>query len=183
VTECRNCMIVEHIHALLHASGLPRMLWGEAAHHVVWLMNRTLTKAVAGKTPYKAAFGIKPDLSQLREWGKKVWVRIEGGDKLGGRVREGRWLGIDERSNCCRVYWPDKQTVTTEHNVYFDKTQASAECLEGEDWDFVEPSPDSLTSVPSTSNNASHVSTSTTPPPTPAQQQTPPEQEVPARRI
>jgi len=92
------------------------MLWGEAACHVVWLMNHTLTKAVAGKTPYEAAFGKKLDLSQVHEWGEKVWVWIEGGDKLGGRVREGRWLGIDERSNGCRVYWPDKQMVTTECN-------------------------------------------------------------------
>jgi hypothetical protein len=82
-------MIFKHINALLHASGLLRMLWGEAVHHVLWLMNHTLMKAVAGKTPYKVAFGIKPDLSQLWEWGKKVWVWIEGGDKLGGWVREG----------------------------------------------------------------------------------------------
>jgi len=39
VTEHRNRMIVECIHALLHASGLPKFLWGEAARHVVWLMN------------------------------------------------------------------------------------------------------------------------------------------------
>ena len=58
--------------ALLHASGLLKMLWGEAARHVVWLMNCILTKAVAGKTPYEAAFGKKPDLSQVCEWGKKV---------------------------------------------------------------------------------------------------------------
>jgi len=89
VAECRNHMIVEHICALLHASGLLKMLWGEAACHVAWLMNHTLTKAVAGKTPYKAAFGKKLDLSQVHEWGKKVWVQIEGGDKLGGHVREG----------------------------------------------------------------------------------------------
>jgi len=94
-------MIVEHIHALLHASGLPKMLWGEAAHHVVWLMNCTLMKAVAGKIPYEAAFGKKPDLSQVWEWGEKVLVWIEGGDKLGGHVTEGQWLGIDERSNGC----------------------------------------------------------------------------------
>jgi hypothetical protein len=89
VAERRNRVIVEHIRALLHASGLPRFLWAEAARHVVWLMNRTSTKAVDGQTPYEAAFGKKPDLRDVREWGEKVWVRVEGGDKLGGRVREG----------------------------------------------------------------------------------------------
>jgi hypothetical protein len=50
----------------------------------------------------------------MREWGEKVWVRIEGGNKLGGHVREGRWLGLDERSKGIRVYWPDTKTVSIE---------------------------------------------------------------------
>jgi hypothetical protein len=49
-------------------------------------MNRTSTKAVTGQTPFEAAFGKKLDLREVQEWGKKVWVRVEGGNKLGGRV-------------------------------------------------------------------------------------------------
>ena len=142
VAERRNRTIVERIRALLHASGLPRTLWGEAARHVVWLMNRTSTKAVSGKTPYEAAFGKKPNLSDVREWGDKVWVRIEGGDKLGGRVREGKWMGVSDESKGVRVYWPDKKTVSTERNVYFDKTSSSVPRLEGEEWEFTETKPD-----------------------------------------
>ena len=84
-------------------------------------MNRTPTKAVCGKTPFEAAFGKKPDLSEVREWGEKVWMRIEGGDKLGGCVKEGRWMGISKESKGIRVYWPDKKTVSTERNVYYNK--------------------------------------------------------------
>jgi hypothetical protein len=87
IAERRNGTILERIRAVLHASGLSRNLWGEAAHHVVWLMNRTSTKAVEGMTPCEALFGKKPDLRNVREWGEKVWVRVEGaGDKLDGRV-------------------------------------------------------------------------------------------------
>jgi hypothetical protein len=114
VAERRNRTIVERIQALLHSSGLPKSLWGEAARHVVWLMNRTSTKAVDGMTPYEATFSKKPNLGEVREWGEKVWVRIEGGDKLGGRVREGRWLGVDEKSKGVRVYWPDSKMVSVE---------------------------------------------------------------------
>ena len=39
--------------------------------------------------PFEAAFGKKPDLKKVCEWGEKVYVRVEGGTKLGGRVREG----------------------------------------------------------------------------------------------
>lgn len=52
-------------------------------------MNHTLTKAVEGQTPYEAAFGKKLDLQDVCEWGEKVWVWIEGGDKLGGCMKEG----------------------------------------------------------------------------------------------
>ena len=50
-----------------------------------------------------------------------MWVRIEGGDKLGGHVKEGRWMGVSKESKGIRVYWPDKKTVSTERNVYYDK--------------------------------------------------------------
>jgi hypothetical protein len=60
-------------------------------------------KAVEGKTPYEAAFGKKPDLSGIRDWGEKVYVRTESWNKLGGRVQMGRWLGVDDESKGVRV--------------------------------------------------------------------------------
>ena len=45
-------------------------------------------------TLFEVAFGKEPDLRNVHEWGEKVYVRIEGGTKLGGRVQEGCWLGI-----------------------------------------------------------------------------------------
>ena len=84
-------------------------------------------------SPYEAAFGRKPNLKDVREWGGKVWVRIEGGDKLGGRVREGRWMGIDEQSKGVWIHWPDKMMVGVKRNVYYDKTNASVSRLEEEE--------------------------------------------------
>ena len=51
VAERHNCTIVEQICALLHLSRLPKNLWGEAARHIVWLINCMSTKAVDGMTP------------------------------------------------------------------------------------------------------------------------------------
>ena len=133
---------MEQICALLHASGLPKTLWGEAACHVVWLLNHTLTKAVDGKTPFEAAFGKKPNLRHVHEWGEKVWVHIKEGDKLGGRVKEGCWLGVADQSKGFRIYWPGKGMVTTEQNVYYNEACTSVDCLEGEDWEFIETTMD-----------------------------------------
>ena len=120
-------------------------------------------------TPYEATFGKKPDLREVREWGERVWVRVEGGNKLGKRVREGRWMGLDEQSKGIRIYWPDKRNVGVERNVYVDKTGASASRLEGEEWDgFVETNTDtpSIPKIPpniSTDLDNAHKSADPTP--------------------
>ena len=79
VAKHQNRTIGEWLRALLHVSSLPKFLWGEAAWHIVWLLNRTMTKAVEWMTLFEAAFGKKPDLRNICEWGERVYVRIEGG--------------------------------------------------------------------------------------------------------
>ncbi|GLB45851.1 putative reverse transcriptase (RNA-dependent DNA polymerase) [Lyophyllum shimeji] len=131
VVECRNRIIVERIRALLHFSSLPKSMWGEAARHVVWLLNRTSTKAIEGMTPYEAAFGEKPNLRTV----------------LGWVVKEGRWLGLDERSKG------------------FDETSASNGRLKGEDWELIYATID--TPPPAQNTKANPVHTTSTPAPAP----------------
>ena len=40
------------------------------------------------------------------------------------------------------MYWPDKKTILTERNIYFNKTQLSVSRLEGEELEFTETKPD-----------------------------------------
>ena len=44
---------------MLHASGLPKTLWGKALLHVVWVKNRSATQALDDKTPYEMLYGKK----------------------------------------------------------------------------------------------------------------------------
>ncbi|KAJ8585859.1 hypothetical protein M405DRAFT_709423, partial [Rhizopogon salebrosus TDB-379] len=74
---------------MLHESGLPRTLWGEAVRQAIWLKNHTPTKALDGGTPLEAATGKKLNLHAVWPWGSRIWVRIARGTKLGGRVTEG----------------------------------------------------------------------------------------------
>ena len=122
VAERLNRTLLEHTRAMLHASKLPRNLWGEAVTHAVWLKNRTPTKALPdGKTPYEALYGRKPDLSQLKEWGSRVWVHDSSGSKLDGRSNVGHWVGFDaETPGAHRIYWGHGR-VSVERNVKFDE--------------------------------------------------------------
>ena len=187
VAECHNRTIVECIWALLYVSGLLRTMWGEAACHVIWLMNHTRTKVVRGATLYEAAFGKKFDLSDVCEWGEKVWVHLEKGKKFGGRVKDGCWMGIlDELKGVC-VYWPDKKTVSTERNVYFSNMQSSVSHLKGEDLEFTKTKSDnppvSLHNPSVQSINSLIISPQTLPDITSKTDEDPPEPKIPTKCI
>ncbi|KAJ3489198.1 hypothetical protein NLJ89_g11551 [Agrocybe chaxingu] len=120
VAEALNRRLLEKVRAMLHESGLPRFLWGDAIMHAVWLKNRTSTRALDNMTPYEALTGKKPDLANLPEWGCKVWVHDAGNGKLEGRSKVGQWVGFDQDStHAHRIYFPEKRLVSIERNVKF----------------------------------------------------------------
>jgi hypothetical protein len=123
VAERLNRTIVERTWALLHASGLPKYLWGEAIMHATWLKNRTATHTLDNKTPYEMLFKDKPNLENLPVWGSHVKVHSMTGSKLDMRAIEGRWVGFDRDSNGHQVYLPDTRRVAIERSVTFDTAE------------------------------------------------------------
>lgn len=154
IAERLNRTLMEKVRALLHTSGLPHSLWGEALRHSTWLKNRTSTRALGGKTPWQALYHAPPNLAGLKRFGETVWVHDPTGSKLDVRAWEGRWLGFDVESHAHRVYCPAKATVAVERNVYF----GAAQQLEGEHIDV--PSSSDFRELPAASQ----------PPAAPAQQ-------------
>jgi hypothetical protein len=72
VAERLNHTLLEKVWAMLHASGLPKNLWGEAVMHAVYLKNRTSTRTLKNKTPFEMLTGKKPNIANLCEFGTKV---------------------------------------------------------------------------------------------------------------
>jgi len=50
---------------MMKAKGMPARFWGEAVTTAVFILNRTLTKALTGKTLFEAWYGRKPSVSVL----------------------------------------------------------------------------------------------------------------------
>ncbi len=120
VVESLNRRLVEHIHAILYRADLPKSLWGEAAHFIIWLKNRITTKPLGKVTPYQQLYGTKPNLSIVPEWGQRVWVHQSTGSKLDGRAAEGQWVGFDaESTHAHRIYWLDKGRISVERDIRF----------------------------------------------------------------
>jgi hypothetical protein len=99
---------------MLHASGLPKFLWGEAISHAIWLKNRSSTCSLDNKTPFEMLFKKKPDLANLPVRGCRVWVHDTSGSKLDMRAKDGCWMGFDHDSNGHQIYWEDTCRVGIE---------------------------------------------------------------------
>jgi hypothetical protein len=111
---------MERVRALLHHSGLPKTLWGEALHHATWLKNRSSTCILGIITPYERLNGHKLNMAGVPEWGQQVWVRNLKGNKLDARGLLARWVGFDKEStHAHRVYWPEKHSLSVERDVRF----------------------------------------------------------------
>jgi len=62
-----NRTLVELARTILAASKLPELLWELAMEHVAYVRNFAFTRTRPDMTPYQAWYGIKPDVSHLRE--------------------------------------------------------------------------------------------------------------------
>ena len=60
---------------LLEAS-LPGRFWADAVATAVYILNRSPTKALTGKTPFEAWFGRRPNLAHLRRFGCDAYLHV-----------------------------------------------------------------------------------------------------------
>ena len=102
-----------------------KKLWPEAVRCVVYVYNRTLTRAthkdVRDKTPYEIVTGNKPDLSNLRIFGTKVKV-LKPKAYRKSKVDSKTWDGLDVGYNpgdAYRVYIPELGHVLISKDVTF----------------------------------------------------------------
>lgn len=66
--------IVESARSMIHAKGLNENLWAEAVNLAVYLLNRSGTSTVKGKTPYELWYGKPASIENLRAFG--IYVHI-----------------------------------------------------------------------------------------------------------
>ena len=62
---------------MLLAQRIPKILWGTAALHAVYLRNRAFTRAISDRTPFECWHGKWPNVENLQEFGIPVSVLNE----------------------------------------------------------------------------------------------------------
>ena len=140
---------------MIIGTGLTHNLWAKANNHSVWIGARVPSHAMPElATPIKKAMGRKPDLKGLLEWGVPVWVKDLHAGKLDPQAKEGRFIGYDDESKGYCVYWPGKNKVSIECNIYVNKVAIITPgdvAFKGE-WEPVEKSGISNPAAPSQSS-------------------------------
>jgi len=93
---------------------------------VVFILNRTPTKALKGKTPFEAWHGHKPSLSFLRTFGYIGHVRKMKSilTKLEDRSTPMVFLGYAEGTKAYRLYDPHGDKELVSRDVVFDEKAA-----------------------------------------------------------
>jgi Reverse transcriptase (RNA-dependent DNA polymerase) len=69
LAENFNKVLFARVRCLLDHSGMDKVMWGEASHHAVHLLNITPSRSLGNITPHEAAYGVEPDVSKLRVFG------------------------------------------------------------------------------------------------------------------
>ena len=61
---------------MIEARDISYKIWAEAINFAAHIQNRSFQESVKGKTPYKAWFGHKPNVSNFRIFGSRAWAQI-----------------------------------------------------------------------------------------------------------
>jgi hypothetical protein len=122
VVERRNQTVVEMARALLKQWGMPAVFWGGAVVTAVYILNRSPTKALNGRTPYKAWHGRKLAVSHLRVFGCLAFGKELGHiGKLDDKSTLGVFISYAEGSKAYRILDPGTQRVRTTRDVVLDE--------------------------------------------------------------
>ena len=82
VAERLNRTLMEAVCCMLVDSGLRHCFWAEALFTASYLINRSPTKALSGKTAFEAWFGKKPNVKHLRVFGCAAYPHVPRDERL-----------------------------------------------------------------------------------------------------
>ncbi|KAG7537940.1 Reverse transcriptase RNA-dependent DNA polymerase [Arabidopsis suecica] len=107
--------------AIMFEGHLPIEFWGECALAAAYLINRTPSVIIHGKTPYEVLYGEKPSYDHLRVIGCVCYIHNQDhkGDKFASRSRKCVFVGYPHGKKGWRVFDLEKGTFCVSRDVIF----------------------------------------------------------------
>ena len=76
VSERRIHTIIKWVRTMLLEARLPEHFWADAVATEVYILTRSPTKTLTGKTPFKAWFGRRPNLAHFLCFGCDAYLHV-----------------------------------------------------------------------------------------------------------
>lgn len=113
--------IVELARSVLQAKGLHKILWAEAVHHVVYVLNRTGYSSIKNKSPFELLFNKSCKITHLKVFGSEVFSHIpkQIRKKWDAKSKKGIFVGFDDNVKGCRVYFEKENKIEIFRDVIF----------------------------------------------------------------
>jgi hypothetical protein len=123
VSERMNRTLVETVRSMLADSRLPHRFWAEALSTAAYLINRSPTKTLDGKTPFQAWYGKKPNVNHLRVFGCSAYIHVpkDKRKKLDPKAKKCIFLGYGTSRKGYRLYNWKTSGIIHSRDVVFNK--------------------------------------------------------------
>lgn len=122
--ERKHRHILNVARALRFQGNLPIELWGECVLNAAYLINRTPSHVLKGKTPFEVLHSKPPSFKHLRVFGCLAYAHNldHKGDKFESRSRRCVFVGYLYGKKGWRLYDLDRQIFFTSRDVVFCET-------------------------------------------------------------
>ena len=123
VVERKNRSLKEMTTCMLESKKLTENLWAEAMHDTAYIYNRVPNSLMKGNTPFKAYFGHKPDVLNLRVFGSTAWAQISLDKRraLQPQSIECMFIGYPDESKGFNLLDIKTKHIILERSIKFDE--------------------------------------------------------------
>ncbi|KAK8523031.1 hypothetical protein V6N12_073742 [Hibiscus sabdariffa] len=110
VSERRNRTLLDMVRSMMSHTDLPTSFWGYALETAAFTLNRVPSKSVQ-KTPHEMWTGRSPNMSFLRIWGCKAYVKHQMSTKLEPKSQKCTFVGYPKETKGYYFYNENKVFV------------------------------------------------------------------------
>ncbi|KAL9996132.1 putative RNA-directed DNA polymerase [Helianthus debilis subsp. tardiflorus] len=120
VVERKHRHLLNVARALLFQSGLPVSFWSDCILTAAYLINRTPSSVIGGRTPYELVYRFEPVLDHLRVFGCLGFCTVlNEHDKLSSRAEKSVFIGYSIEKKGYKMFSLDSKTEFFSRDVKF----------------------------------------------------------------